>query len=247
VTEFDLEDLRKKEYFSEQIASVEASDLQNFKTSYGLEALSDIYENVEGKYAVPDGLHEKMIYRHLEEDIGLLREVEDGKFYVAWDEEDIELFHDRLEQHLSRGFDRPELVAYMRSEYSKLGESPSQSHFREKDDLPSEVPYKSRYGNWNNALLMAGLEPNETDTGKDVLKEELLMKTHEMNQDSDILLRTPSAREINEDEFMHSESQFQHHFGSIEEAFESAGLGVIRALEKDDARFFSERYRARQR
>ena len=246
--EFNLEELRMEEYLSEMIASAEASELQNFRTDHGLEAVENIYSDSKEQYSDPENFSQKMLYRHLEEETGIVRETESGDFYIAWDEEDIELFYDRLEQHLSRGFDRPELVAYMRVEYEKLGESPSQSHFRDNDDLPSEVPYKSRYGNWNNALFMAGLEPNETDSGKDVLEEELIIKTHEMNEDSDILLRTPSAREINEDDSMHSESQFQHHFGSIEEAFESASLGTIRVLEaSDDERAFSRRYRSRSR
>lgn len=242
----DIEDLRLEEYMSEQIVSASESSFHSFRSDLGLEAVENIYETAEASHTEPETFPEKMVYRHLEEEVGMVREVDDS-FYIAWDKEDVDVFYDRLEQHLSGTYDRPELVAHMRNEYNELGESPTQTHFREKKGIPSPMPYKSRYGDWNSALFMSGLPTDETDTALDVLEHELIIKTHEMNEESDKLIETPSARQINADDSMHSETQFQSRFGSIEEAFESAGLATIRALDKKDARFFSDRYRVRHR
>ena len=242
----DIEDLRLQEYMSEQIVSAEESSFHNFRTDLGLEAVENIYDSANTSHTEPESFPEKMIYRHLEEEIGMVREV-DESFYIAWDVGDIEIFRERLEQHLSGTYDRPELVAHMRNEYNELGESPTQTHFRNKEGIPSPMPYKSRYGDWNSALFMSGLPTDETDVDLDILEHELIIKTHEMNEDSDIVIETPSARQIDAQDSMHGEKQFRDRFGSIEEAFESAGLSVIRSLDEKDESFFAETYRVRQR
>jgi len=244
---FDLENLRKAEYFSKKIVSAETSQDRDFLTDEGLDVLEGIYDG-KGNYVSVRDQDERRVYDELEDELGILREVDDGRYFIAWDNEDIEFFHDRVKQHLKRGYDRPELVGYLRSEYERMGEPPTQTDFREKEGFPSEMPYKSRYGDWNNALLMAGLDTKETGVGKDILEAELLVKTHEMNEDNDFLEKTPSARQINEENRMHSETQFQHHFGSIEEAFESAGLGKVRDMESSEGEKSTSRpYRVRER
>lgn len=230
----EREQIRLQEYLSEKIIESDDSDsFYSFETPLGVEALERIYEDSEEGYSNPDNFQQRSIYNFLEDEFGLVEEIEHNGYEVLWETDDIEVLHDRLEQHISEGYDRTELVALLRAEYQELGELPTQTHFREQEHLPSEMPYKSRFGDWNSALYMAGLDPEETRSEVDELVHELIQKTHEMNEDTEFLIETPSARQINEDSGMHSETQFRNRFGSIEAGFEEAGLAHIREIEKD--------------
>lgn len=232
------EETRLEEYFSQAIAEIDQGTARyGLLNKYGVDSIDKILDNPDTTYFSGDSTEESRVYKLLNQKFNLLDTWGSRQYKLDTDREVLETFKERLEQHLDRGYDRVELVALLRNEYSELGELPTQRHFREQDHLPSELPYKSRFGDWNSALYMAGLDPEETGAEKEELEHELIKKTHEMNEDTDFLLKTPSAREINEDESMHTEAQYRHHFGSIEEAFSEAGLGNIRAMERQHVKW----------
>lgn len=47
------------------------------------------------------------------------------------------------------------------------------------------------------------------------------------------MIETLSAREIQEKDNIHSEQRFRELFGSIEKAYEEAGLGTVRDIEEE--------------
>ncbi len=221
-----------EDFYSERIAS-----LDQMSATYGFireeydQGISEIVDSLEMDYtwigASGDGVD--IFYSALAEEFDMLEDIgKDSTYRIKASKEDFQVLEERLDQHFSRGYDRSELVGILRAEFPEV----SQRRFREEDDLPTEQPYKSRFGGWNNALWSAGL-PTEDQLTDQELEHQLIAKTHDLNDKRDLLVETASARDINSSEGMNNERSFQETFGSIEDAYESAGLGNIRLIEKE--------------
>lgn len=221
-----------EDFYAERVASMDGmSATYGFVREEYDEGLSKIMDSLDMDYtwigAASEG--EDIFYSALTEHFDVLEDSgKDSTYRIKASKEDFRVLEQRLDQHFSRGYDRPELVGILRAEFPDV----SQRRFRREDDLPSEQPFKSSFGSWNNALWSAGLETDEQLTEEE-LAHQLIRKTHELNKERDILIETASAREINESEDMHNERSFQDAFGSIEEAYEDAGLGEVRVIEEE--------------
>jgi hypothetical protein len=64
-----------------------------------------------------------------------------------------------LEVRTSRRYESEELLEVLRELARELGHTPSISELQARKDLPSPYTIRDRFGRWNEALRMAGLEP----------------------------------------------------------------------------------------
>jgi|GEM_PF-1525602 len=220
-----------KEYYSGIIARIDPES-----ASYGFlkkeweSSLEKLEETVEQGYQnIGSGTQgEDIFYKILDSEFQVLEERRlENTYQIKAGLEEVKILGERIRQHFNRGYDKPELIGYLRAADKK-----SQRYFRQKEQLPSENPYISHFGGWNNALWHAGIETQE-QLDKEELEDQLRRKTHELNRNRDLLIETPTAKQIEEDPSLHNKSEFQQRFGSIEEAFRSANLGYIRKLEKE--------------
>lgn len=172
---------------------------------------------------------EDVFYKFLASEFNMLNDAgKDHTYEITSDTKNFEVLRARLNQHFSKNYDSSELVGILRAEYPDT----SQRRFRSSDSLPSEQPFKDRFGNWSNAHWCAGLR-NEEQVDRDLLIDQLVRETHFKNNDSDMLVETLSAREIDEKTGMHNKEAYQNAFGSIENAYREAGLETVRKLEKE--------------
>lgn len=195
------------------------------------EGLEKIIDSLEMDYTwIGSGTEgEDVFYMALASEFDVLEDVgKDSTYRVKASKEEFEVLQERLDQHFERGYDKAQLIGILRAEHPNV----SQRDLRDAEHLPSEQPFVSRFGSLNNARWRAGL-PSDEQLKQEELEHQLVRKTHELNEDRDLIVETPSARDINEDEEMHNEKAFQEAFGSIEESFESAGLSTVRKLEKE--------------
>jgi hypothetical protein len=109
-----------------------------------------------------------------------------------------------------------ELLATLRELAADLGESPAKSDLQSRDDLPSVSTYSERFGNWNDALQAAGLDPNLRG---DYSRFELLQAIDETASEV-------GGRPTQQDVQNHAEiskAPFRREFGSWSAAVEAAG------------------------
>ena len=109
-----------------------------------------------------------------------------------------------------------ELLEALRKLAKKLGKTPRQQDLSKDSSMPSSATYIKRFGGWNNAIRMAGLQINKNFSDKELL---------DMLRDfAKKLGKTPSLRNLEKDPSMPSAKTFTSHFGSWLNALELAGL-----------------------
>ncbi len=65
-----------------------------------------------------------------------------------------------------------ELLDILRSEFKKLGRTPTVAYFNKTSNLPSSIIFQKRWGSWNNAVIKAGLEPNPSMHSNNYISKE---------------------------------------------------------------------------
>jgi hypothetical protein len=227
-----MDDVILRDFYSELVASIdESSAVYGFVSKEWESGLDGIIGSVEDGYDwIGAGSEsEDVFYSFLGSEFDLLDEgSSEYIFEISSGKKDFEVLKDRFEQHFSDGYDGSELVGILRSEYPET----SQRRFRNEDGLPSEQPFKDRFGSWSNAHWHAGLK-GEEQVDEEVLLHKLIRKIHERNSGHSVLIETLSASEIDEADDIHNTQAYQQVFGSLENAYREAGLGNIRKLESE--------------
>ena len=103
-----------------------------------------------------------------------------------------------------------------------LGRTPTVRDVKADPDMPSEALYKRRFGSFNMALELAGLNPNQIKWAK-ISDEELL---NLLKKKAETLGRTPTREEIDNDPNMPSSYTYAKRFGNPSKAFKLAGVRV---------------------
>lgn len=226
------EDVHLQDHYAELVESLDKQTATyGFIQKEYAEGLNKIISSLEDDYtSIGAGTEaEDIFYKALATKFEMLEDIgKESTYNIKSCKKEFLTLKERLDTHFKQKYDRPRLIGILRKEYPDI----SQSKLRKNDDLPSEQPFVSRFGSLNNAIWNAGLPTNEELT-KPELEHQLIKKTHRINQDRDMLIETPSARQINEDPDLHNAQAYQEAFGTLEEAFNSASLSTIRELENE--------------
>lgn len=126
--------------------------------------------------------------------------------------------------HIGNSHSEKEIKEAMITELQRLANSLGTTPgLREMDQHGSfgSKTYQDKFGSWNEAILQAGLTPNQ---GHNIPKEDLL---DELKRLSDELGRTPTSRDMKESG-CYGDSVFVNTFGSWNNAVTEAGLEPTR-------------------
>lgn len=104
----------------------------------------------------------------------------------------------------------------------EVGRTPTIKDLKGADGYPPPSTFERRFGSWNKTIAAAGFiiersskkEERKTD---EQLLDELIAKAEELN-------RSPTSREMDKDPEVSGSSVYKKHFGSWNNALESAGL-----------------------
>ena len=112
-----------------------------------------------------------------------------------------------------------ELLEKLKSFADELGRIPTSEDIDSNPSMPSRSTYRSRFGSWNKALQMVGLQTN-----KRILTDEELLGM--LKRFADELGRTPTAKEVKSNPSMPDSTVYSRRFGSWNKALQVAGLQV---------------------
>ncbi len=125
-------------------------------------------------------------------------------------------FEERLEKQDSRWQDRQKIVGILKAVGELTGETPTGEYLK-NNNLTSRMTCQEYFGHMNNALVMAGFEPNRKEYGKDIIEHigrEMLYENGE----------APTATELHESDHAVSKRQVRDKCGSLNDFLEDSGL-----------------------
>jgi len=125
-----------------------------------------------------------------------------------------------------RFYSKNELLKYLIDFSNKNKKTPTIEDFNNNSNFPAAITYFDRFGSWNNALKLAGLEIN---VRKDYTKQELLEFLRNLRKE---LRRTPMMKDLTSRKNLPEATVFKDRFGSWNRALEAAGLEVIHYFRK---------------
>jgi hypothetical protein len=120
-----------------------------------------------------------------------------------------------------------ELKTALRELAAELNKSPTVADIQSRDDLPSRSTFRSRFGSWNDALVAAGLDPNQA---YECSRDELLTA---IKQTAEQLDCRPTKRDV-VDQTQYSEAPFRHEFGSWSNAMTTAGYSAYPQISDEE-------------
>ena len=177
----------------------------------------------------PESTEVGVVYSLFEKWGGVFEETEFQKRYkINIDQECLDILEERLDQHFSNGYDKPELVGILRAT-AEDENPPGARDLRSSDQTPSEVPYKNNFGSLANAYWHAGLEPTQNTYDEDILVEEFLRELHRSNEDRDIHIETPNIG----DGDMPDLRVYNNNFENPSELIEESHTGLIKEIEEE--------------
>ncbi len=121
-------------------------------------------------------------------------------------------------KYKERKFTDDELLKLLKKCGKKNGRTPTLSMVDNDPDMPSQSVYKKRFGNFNNALRLAGFGADLVDRYTD---DELLQLLKECGKKNG---KTPTNRMVKADSNMPSTVTYARHFGSWSNALRLAGF-----------------------
>lgn len=125
---------------------------------------------------------------------------------------------------MNQSVSETELLDDLRAFGEELGRPPTRKEMNESGPH-SSTPYYTRFGGWNEALELAGFEPNH----REVSDEELLAELRRLEDELDHEPRIKDVREHGK----FAPSTFTRRFGSWLEAREAAGqTGTAELLDR---------------
>ena len=119
------------------------------------------------------------------------------------------------------GYTNEELLKMLKDMAERDGRTPTMKDVNADKNMPSIIPYVDRFGSFNKALELAGLQPN---SGR-YTDEELLKMLKDMAERDG---RVPTTKNIHANDNMPSVTTYVNRFGSFNKALELAGLPVNR-------------------
>ena len=239
------EELELRQEYARKLVDIEdASATYGFLREYGEECVEKVEEIAESdlRSEVRSDSYEETAVFKLMEKVGILDNISGDYYSIEVDPDELDIFRDQLEEDLDDEYGKHELIAYLQVHGERLNDAsekdrkPTVDYLRSLDIPPTEKPYKDNFGSMTYALRVAGFEPKE-ELDKKFLEEELRRAIFRKNRENDELIETLSAREIQEDESLHSACAYQNIFGSIENAYEDALLSEVRGIEEDMERW----------
>lgn len=102
----------------------------------------------------------------------------------------------------------------------ELGKSPSQEDIAQSDEYPDPMTYKTRFGTWNEAKRLAGVEIERQ--GGEISDEELLTDLKRVDE----LLDGKVTQDDYREEGRYSVPSYQRRFGTWNDAKAEAGLQI---------------------
>lgn len=131
------------------------------------------------------------------------------------------------------------LVAYSQ----ELGRAPSRREVDNNPNLPASISYQKRFKTFNNALLLAGLEPNNAPKrvgdNNDIMLDELRNFAEELGH-------TPSTREVEANKKLPSVRTYVARFESFNRALALAGLNPSKNSPKKSRKTQKELFRTKE-
>ncbi len=123
-----------------------------------------------------------------------------------------------LDKRKRETYTNEELLGYLRQFYKENGRTPEINDFNNNDRYPSDVPYKKRFGSWNNAIKTAGLQVNRFNNITDEELLECLLQFYEENG------KSPTIKDFYHNPRYPSFRTYTNRFGSWKDALDFAGL-----------------------
>lgn len=114
-----------------------------------------------------------------------------------------------------------ELIEKLKTWAKKHGKNPSQIDINKDKTMPNAGTYLYRFGSFNEAKYIAGLEPYEYQARKNFKEEELLERLKKWQE---IHGKSPTERDLQKDKDMPSVGTYRYHFGTFNNAKKKAGL-----------------------
>ncbi len=129
-----------------------------------------------------------------------------------------------------RTYSDNELIDYLHKFVQEYGKVPFHYELDEKDDYPSSGTYEIRFGGYNKALIIAGLDINHfsEQRSSEALINELIQFYKQLG-------RTPTSRDIAANKNIGSENLYISRFGSLYTAYELANIPY-----KKRSRFYTD-------
>ncbi len=131
------------------------------------------------------------------------------------------------------------LVAYSQ----ELGRAPSRREVDNNPNLPASISYQKRFKTFNNALLLAGLEPNNAPKrvgdNNDTMLDDLRNFAEELGH-------TPSTREVEANKKLPSVRTYVARFESFNRALALAGLNPSKNSPKKSRKTQKELFRTKE-
>lgn len=143
--------------------------------------------------------------------------VDDNKKIINRNPNKEELKDLEYEKHIVQYTDES-LLEYLRLFNKEHGKIPESRDFDCIAGYPSSRTYKKRFGKWNKAILMAGLQTNRFSC---VTDDELLEYLRLFNKENG---KSPIWEDFNNNNKYPSYKTYQRHFGSWNNALKMAGL-----------------------
>lgn len=232
------EEIEKRQEFARELVELKNKPAAYaYVEEYGEEAIDKVQNIIESdlrSHVNSEGYGETVVYNFLE-NIDVLEKYNDSQYRPNVGSSELAIFREQLEEETGDEYGKHELIAYLQAYGGDLEDGvddPTTEIFRDIDDNPTEQPYKDKFGSFSWALHVAGFGSNDEVT-KGMLEEDLRRAVFRKNEGNDELVETLSAREIDESELLRSEANYRQRFGSIENAYEEAGLSEVRDIESD--------------
>ena len=126
----------------------------------------------------------------------------------------------KLEINAVGEYDKDFLLQKLVDIKRKLKRNPRLEDLNNLKNVPSHEVYFRRFGSWNNALKLAGLDINMR---KDYTKGELIIL---LRKKASELGRSPIIKDLESDKNMPDRDTYERYFGSFNKALEASGLEV---------------------
>lgn len=133
--------------------------------------------------------------------------------------------YDKKEKRISVSYADKELLDYLKQFYEENGRTPMQDEFARNPKYPSWSTYVHRFGSWNKALEMAGLDINYHASYTD---EQLLNYLKQFYNETG---KAPTETDFRYNKKYPSITTYIKHFGSWNKALKLVGLDVDTLVE----------------
>ena len=121
-----------------------------------------------------------------------------------------------------RKYSKEELLKILKEFADKLGRAPKLKDFKGNDDIPCKVTFARRFGSYQKACEKIGYKPETKYSRHNYSKERLIKDLRNFALE---LGRTPTTREINENDDLVSIGSYVYYFDNYSSACRKAGLG----------------------